>query len=348
MNWKRIILLVVSLSVLGFVVGGAAWFLLLKYAQKYTAQTYIRVPPPVEKDPMTIGPALVSQDIQYGHRVSMANLIKRQSTLLELLDKTEVQETKWFEHFGKTKAIKLLKAFKDLKKNFGAYAHRDAEFVVLSMACGDAKEAALIVNQMVDLFLSSQRDTKRGEVSAKLTELENRKYSVQRELNAAEQALADVRRASGFTDLEEHNYPHSITVRLNHLQFENDNCVLEVRQVQTNIENLQKRVEESVSEQVKDELEANLKDVQSELIMLQGKLEELEKMRNEAKAQKRELDLARVQYEQRRRIRDERVRMLEAIKAQIEKLRIMLDDPETPKVQFVGYAPVPLEAGSPK
>jgi capsular exopolysaccharide synthesis family protein len=35
--------------------------------------------------------------------------------------------------------------------------------------------------------------------------------------------------------------------------------------------------------------------------------------------------------------------MLNQIKVQIEKLRIMLDDPETPKVQLVGLAPEPLE-----
>jgi capsular exopolysaccharide synthesis family protein len=40
--------------------------------------------------------------------------------------------------------------------------------------------------------------------------------------------------------------------------------------------------------------------------------------------------------------------MLNEIKEQLEKLKIMHGDPETPKVQFVGYAPVPLEVSSPK
>jgi capsular exopolysaccharide synthesis family protein len=43
------------------------------------------------------------------------------------------------------------------------------------------------------------------------------------------------------------------------------------------------------------------------------------------------------------KIRDERVLMLDAIKEQIEKLRIMAEDPETPKVMLVGDAPEPLE-----
>ena len=345
MNRTRIICLWVVLSLIAGCKDGSV---LSTSAPQYTAQTLIKVLPYADKDPNAIGTSPIDKDIQYGFRVSMATLIKQQSTLQELIARDKIQQTEWFKHFGKTKVECTRKAIRDLGKNFRVSAQKEGDYIELSMTCGDAEEAALIVNEMVDLFLYSQKDTKRGEVAAKLTELENRRHSVQGDLNLAEKALADVRTRSGITDLEEHSYPHLITARLIRLELERDNYALETKGVQVYIENLKKRVEESVSEQVKDELEANLKDMQSELIMLQGKLEELEKMRNEAKAQKRELDLARVQYEQVRRIRDERVRMLEVIKAQIEKLRIMLDDPETSKVQFVGYAPVPLETGSQK
>ncbi|MHC4418582.1 MAG: polysaccharide biosynthesis tyrosine autokinase, partial [Planctomycetota bacterium] len=57
---------------------------------------------------------------------------------------------------------------------------------------------------------------------------------------------------------------------------------------------------------------------------------------------------ARIQYQQRVTIRDERKLMLDSIKEQIEKLRIVREDPETPKVQFVGYAPEPLQVSSPR
>jgi hypothetical protein len=38
----------------------------------------------------------------------------------------------------------------------------------------------------------------------------------------------------------------------------------------------------------------------------------------------------------------------DSAKSLVEKLNIMAGDPETTKVQFVAYAPVPLEAGLPK
>jgi len=94
--------------------------------------------------------------------------------------------------------------------------------------------------------------------------------------------------------------------------------------------------------------QALLQDAEDQLIVLQQRYAELEKLRQEWEAKKRDLDLARVQYRQRETIRDERKRMLDSIKAQIEKLRIMREDPETPKVQFVGYAPEPLEVSFPR
>jgi len=83
------------------------------------------------------------------------------------------------------------------------------------------------------------------------------------------------------------------------------------------------------------------------LVVLKSRLEELEEMRQEAITKKREVDLARTQYDKQVAVRDERRSMLNDIKEQVEKLKIMHDDPETPKVQFVGYAPVPLGVSSP-
>jgi capsular exopolysaccharide synthesis family protein len=88
---------------------------------------------------------------------------------------------------------------------------------------------------------------------------------------------------------------------------------------------------------------ANLENARDGLLVLQERFEQLEKLRQEAEAEKTELDLARVQYEERIKIKDERIAMLDSIKEQVEKLKMMHDDPETPKVQAVGFAPTPLE-----
>jgi hypothetical protein len=325
-------------------------------ASEYTAQTLIRVLPYADKDPMKIEKPAIDKDIQYGFRQSMVILIKQQRTLRELLDRDKVRQTKWFRRFAKFDKQGniinadqcLLKAIKDLMKNFSAHADRDSEFIVLSMTCSDAQEAADIVNEMATLFVDSQTATKKGEIAARLKELVMRQNDVQAELSTAEMALTEVRDRFDLTDLEERSCPHPITARLMRLEHERDNYVLETKGIQAHIENLKKKQERGANGQVKQELQDEIHNVQDELVVLQSKVLELEKMRKDAAAKKRDLDLARIQYRQRADIRDERIRTLNQIKMLIEKLRIMHDDPETSKVQLMGRAPKPLEAGSPQ
>jgi len=405
---RRHIWLIICMTILGFILGGVSWFLLRRYAPKYRAQTFIEVLPVTEKDPMTIGGSMVNKDIQYGARVSMANLIKQQSTLQALIDRDKIQQTEWFKSFGDIKSKRIQKAVKDLKKHFGAHALRDGDQISVSMTCGDKAESALIVNEMVRLFLASQGSTKKEDIAEKLARLDEQRIRVQRDLAAAQKALDDVRRRWGFTDLEERNFQNTITLKLNQLETERDELVLDIQTLQTNIETLKKQATGPVNEQVGRQVEtdpimvslarqltgqqtqlaglltkfgenhrvvrqfrelidqtqlertlrkaeiaemvrqANLKNAQDEFAALQKKLEELETLREEVAARKSDFDLARVQYQQRLAIRDEREKMLDSVKAQIEKLKIMHDDPETPKVQFVGLAPEPLEISSPK
>ena len=89
--------------------------------------------------------------------------------------------------------------------------------------------------------------------------------------------------------------------------------------------------------------QANLKDAKDYLIVLQEWFDELEERIQEAEAKQEALDSARVDYDKRLRIRDERQDTLDKIKEQIEKWRTKANDPETPKVQSVGLAPRPLE-----
>jgi capsular exopolysaccharide synthesis family protein len=360
---------------------------------------------------MTITSAQVQKDIQYGYRVSMANLIMQQSTLQRLIDRDRIQQTEWFRSFGKIRDKRIQKAFRELRKKFGASAQRDGEFVILSMACNNRTESALIVNEMVDLFLTSQGATKKEEIARKLAGLIDQQNSVQRDLDLAEAALADVRRTSGLTDLERpatRQFRHTIELRLDDLELEQNTMTLTIKQVEANIRNLEELATGPINEQIEHQIEtdpvmvvlaqqlafqeselagrltkfgenhrvvrqtqelieeirqerasrkaeiaeqtrqANLKDAQNSLVVLQERYIELEKLRQEMEAKKRDLDLARVQYEQRMTIREERKAMLDEVKAQIEKLKIMHDDPETPKVQFVGYAPEPLQVSSPR
>ena len=399
---RRHIFLIIFLTALGLGAGGGAWKLLQIRFPRYTAKTFIQVLPPAEKDPMTIGTVQLQKDILYGYRQSIANLIKQQSTLENLLDRDNVKETRWFSRWDGDRR----RAVNYLNKHFGAYAHRDSEFVEISMTCSAAKEAADIVNEMLNLFLATRGDTEQQEISKKLKGLEDQRQRVQSELDAANKGLDDIRAAYNLTDLEQpagRYFQHTITIRLNSLELQKNELDLAIKQLQADIGNLQELATGPITEQIEFQIErdpvmlnlaqqlafleaqlsgrltkfgenhrdvrqtkelidetkrrreqrkneiaeqtrrANLENARDGLVVLQKRFEELESLRQEAEAKKKELDIARIQYEKGEKIRDERLTMIDSIKEQIEKFKIMYNDPETPKVLAVGLAPIPLE-----
>ena len=405
---RRHILLIVVLTIIGFVAGGASWYLLLRYAPKYTAQTYIRVLSPGEQDPMQIGGREAGKDIQYSARVSIAERIRQQSTFQDLLNREKIQATKWFKQFGEIKDKRITKAVRELKKYLGAYAQRDADTVVLSMTCGDKAESALIVNELASLFIASQSSTKKAEVTDKLVSMEARRKSVLQELNGSLTSLDQIRARFGIIDLEEHAFQDTITRKLENFELEQDSMAQDIKEVETNVETLKRQATGPINEQIEHQIEtdpvmvmlaqqlameesnlaarltkfgenhrvvkqtqelineikarrqtrksdiaeqtrqANLKNAQDQLIVLLSRLEELNRRREISIARKKDLDEARVLYQQGINQRDERRQMLDSINAQIEKLRMMKEDPETPKVQWLGTAPEPLEVSSPR
>ena len=89
---RRHLWLVFFMTILGAGIGGGGWYLARRFLPLYQAETMIKVLPPVETDPMEIVASEVQQDIQYGHRVSLANLMKSQSSLQQLLQNDKVKE----------------------------------------------------------------------------------------------------------------------------------------------------------------------------------------------------------------------------------------------------------------
>jgi len=397
---RRYMVLIIGLTIFGLIVGGVGCWLLRAYAPKYTARTLIEVLPPVQTDPMIISTPLVLKDIRYGHRLSIANLIKQQRTFEDLLKRDAVTKTKWFSSIGD-----LPGRVRYLEKYLGVFAHRDADYVEVSMTYGDAQEAADILNEMVRMFISLQKSTKEGEVNAKLITLQERQNSVEGELRAAETELESVRKAYQFTDLERPATTYlknTVTLKLDQLELQKSDLELIIKQLEADIQVFDQLAKGPINVQIahivetdpvmtalaqqlaftnariasvlskfgenhrevrqlqelKDEItvrremraaeigeqtrQANLANAKDRLIVYKERFAELEKLRQDAAAKQRELDTARVQYDQRVKVRDERVAMLDEIKQSIEKVRIIHNDPETSKVRGLGDALKPL------
>ncbi len=239
---RRHVLLIVALTVAGIVVGGLACAGLRRYLPKYTARTYIEVLPPVQTDPMAIITPLVSRDIRYGHRLSVAQHMKQQITLQDLLARDVVTGTDWYD-----RADTLEKRVRYLTKHLGAYAHRDADYIEVSMTCRDPDEAKDIVNEMVAMFISSQGLTKQQEVLLKKAELEKQRVIVERGLHDAENSLDEIRRISEMSGLERsigRYFKNTVTLILDQLELAKNDLELAIKQFEADIKVLEELAQE--------------------------------------------------------------------------------------------------------
>jgi len=119
---------------------------------------------------------------------------------------------------------------------------------------------------------------------------------------------------------------------------ENHRVVRESQDLVDEIKERRRLRRQEIAEQTR---QASYKNAVDRVVVLKQRLDELNTLRDDAAAQTRDLDLARVQYAQRLVTRDERLAMRDEIKQQIEKVKIIHD--ERPKVQQLGLAPEPLE-----
>ncbi|MHC4758165.1 MAG: hypothetical protein ACYTE8_05885, partial [Planctomycetota bacterium] len=201
---RRHVFLIMFFTTTGLVAGGGSWYLLLRNAPKYTASTFVEVLPPIDRDPMDLRGIIVNKDIQFGYRLSIASLMKQQGVMMELLQQREkIKETNWYLQHGDNMVSRLQGSYRDLEKKLNVVPSREADFIAVSMTCGSGKEAALIVNELVGLFVRNYGATKKSEATEKLSVFVARRDKIQQELEYANTLLKQVSESlpRGFVDL---------------------------------------------------------------------------------------------------------------------------------------------------
>jgi hypothetical protein len=336
----RAVKILISWVLCGLIISGLIWYLPPKIHPQYTAQAFIRVLPAPQISPL-VEPRLPFQLIVPPRRNSVIALLQDQSTLDALLDRDETLWSGWNQNSNTTKDSRLSAGVSDLKKRLLAIALPDSDLIEVSITCDNSPDAAALADQVVSSFLQLQQADKRKQISVNLAHLEEQFVRIQRDLTLAEGALDDVRHKYGFIDLEQNSYPDPVTARLIRLQDQQDDCTLEVEQVRTRIEYLEAQSQRPAGEKTIQDPNAELKDLSAARASLEKKLEKLQKMLAETTQKQDELALARVQYAQRREIRDERRRALENVKSMMEEVKILYDDPDASGLLYVQKAAVP-------
>ncbi len=237
---RRHILMIVSCTIIGIITGGTLWFFLQKFMPEYTAKTAIEVLPPVEGDPMDFVTMQTNKDLYYQFRTTKAAFIKQQSTRQELLRRTKIRETKWFERFNND----IEKAVRDLEDNLGVSAPRDSNWILVSMRCGSSKESALIVNEMVDLFLDKQRAMATRDVRAQLAERTKQQQLIKAQLLQAEETLNIMRGGTDFVNLgSQITFRDYLSEKLTNIEIKHEEMVSQISNLEALVETLRTRAE---------------------------------------------------------------------------------------------------------
>jgi capsular exopolysaccharide synthesis family protein len=237
---RRHVFLIIILTFCGAVAGTGLWGILRKFDPKYTAKTFIEVLSPGQLDPTQIGTPVAAKDIAYEFRFSKATLIKQQNMFQELIRRDTVRDTEWFKSFGND----VLKAMDNLDKNMVAVADRNSSYIVIAMTCGSPEEAALIVNQMVDLFVKSQQSNAETDISGKLHDLSQQENELRNKLQSISSSLTDIRRSSGITQLEgkeEGNFANTVTQKLASLEIEKIKLEADIEELRSSVANYEER-----------------------------------------------------------------------------------------------------------
>jgi succinoglycan biosynthesis transport protein ExoP len=248
---RRHILLMVCSTVLGLIIGGVAWYLLQRFLPTYSAETAIEVLPPGTADPMVLQSVQPNKDLYYQLRFTKAAFIKQQSTLQNLLRRDKIRETEWFKQFNND----IPKAVEELEDDLGANAQREGNWILLSMKCGDKGESALIVNEMLDLFLKVQQDIATNDIRAQLAKRTDQQRRLKGELQQAEDTLEIIRKGTEFANIGEQRFRSYLDDKIANLETMNNELQNNAAQLESLVVTLTARAEGEFDAVVREQIE---------------------------------------------------------------------------------------------
>jgi len=179
-------LIILSLIIFG-ILGVVANQLLLKFYPRFTAVGFIRVELPrlididrKESEIPDVGPLGIMSKTQ-------AQLL-RQSTLFSsvLADSTkQIQQTGWIQKFRKSNGtLDVADAREDLEDYFSVSPIQDSQLVRISMTTKNAKDARIIVEDIVNQHLSDQDKGRRDRNISRMDQLNTMKRKLEYNNNA--------------------------------------------------------------------------------------------------------------------------------------------------------------------
>ena len=232
----RIKLVIIS-TIIGLVFGVGSFILLKTLNPMYTAEAYIEVLPPGMKDPMSFSQVDVDSESYYRFRVTKATLINTQHMLERLIRSDSIRQTDWFKQFNG----KITASFEYMEKHLSVIPQRDSNIITVSMTCGNNKESALIVNELVRIFIKEAELNAQMYVGEQLAERRNELASLKQDVATYKTKLKNMHRGMlNFPNLERSNNPDYMYVKLSELDLKCNAVETDISMLSSHISLLEK------------------------------------------------------------------------------------------------------------
>ncbi|MCH7652624.1 MAG: hypothetical protein IIB14_02990, partial [Chloroflexi bacterium] len=219
----------------------------------------------------------LNKDIYDQFRNSKILRMKSLGTLLDLLRKDKIRNTKWFKRFIKGNKTNIPRAVKNLQRHLGARAPRDDVHLVVSMTCGSPAESKLIVNQMLDLFLAQQRDEATVDLRNQLSKRRDQEGKLKRDLDVSNDEMGRMREGTPFGNLGESSFRDYLSETLGDQQTDLGDLENDISRLNSTVEILKIRAEGQYDEVVSEQIERDpvARRMRDSIAMLEPLLAEL-------------------------------------------------------------------------
>jgi len=279
----------------------------------------------------------------------------------------------------------LSTAVQRLKRDMQVVVPKDGDYITVRFTCYGAsarREAPAILNRMVDSFLAQQRDSAKNGLLNRLTGLMSQQARVARDLANMNQQLEEVLSRTerlGLCWEGENSYLHPLLTQLELgkvdlsgqiellgnrillLEKESGGASEDVpvtgepaRALSTVLQGGDSTTTPGASPEdgktlsQKAQIQVKLTDARQEKLLLEGRLKNLSKSISDTKRDLAMTSRLRLDFEKVKEAREEKRRLVESVSMAIEKVRMLLDDPDLSRVRFLGPAAEPLAPSRPR
>ncbi len=207
--------LVILVTILGSAISVGVTILTKRYFPLWTAAALIRVESPRPENPFDPWGRAVDRDTIERNLADQSNLIRDPSLLREALSSPEIRnETTWFQQFNDD----VDAALQDLDEKLVSSPVRGTSLLRVAMGTRNPKDAPIIVNKLVELYMGKVMQWSRTQFSEEAKTFQAEVVTRENELEAVDDDIERLEREGRIPGML-HGAP-TITVRLRELQAE--------------------------------------------------------------------------------------------------------------------------------